>query len=77
MIPELIRFCSLTPQQARGFQLLGNLVYRSLGVLGLSRARADELAAAEQQDDDLWHVEPVDQAGELLGPTECYLEDVI
>src|SRR4030042_506387 len=53
-------------QQAGGREFLGDLVHSRFHVLGLPRASADELAAAEQEHDYLWHVEPVHEARELL-----------
>src|SRR5512137_174845 len=53
-------------QQTRSLEFLGDLVDRGLDILGLPRTRADELAATEEQHDDLRAVEPVDESGELL-----------
>src|SRR3989442_1682192 len=53
-------------QETGRFQLGRDLLDGFLDVLGLARSRADELAAPEQEDDDLRLLETVDEAGELL-----------
>src|SRR3989337_2177531 len=53
-------------QESGGLQLGRDLLHGLLDVRGLAGARADELAAAEEEDDDLRHVDPVDEPGELL-----------
>src|SRR3989442_12924752 len=61
---ELVRGGSA--EEPGRLQLARDLLDRLLDVGGLPRARADELAAPEQEDDDLRLVDPVDEAGELL-----------
>src|SRR3972149_6811205 len=53
-------------QESGGLQLGRDLLHGLLDVRGLAGACADELAAAEEEDDDLRHVDPVDEPGELL-----------
>src|SRR2546426_11806895 len=53
-------------QETGRFQLGRDLLDGFLDVLGLARSRADELAAPEQEDDDLRLVDPIDEAGEPL-----------
>src|SRR3989442_4572163 len=53
-------------EQAGGLQLLRDLLDRLLDIGRLARTGADELAAAEQEDDDFWYVDAVHEAGELL-----------
>src|SRR3990170_1308408 len=53
-------------QESGGLQLGRDLLHGLLDVRGLAGACADELAAAEEEDDDLWHVDPVDEPGKLL-----------
>src|SRR5207245_1815675 len=61
-------------EESGRFQLARDPLDRLLDVLRLARPRADELAAAEQEADDLRVVERIDQPGELLrlilGPAE-------
>ena len=45
----------------------GDLLDRTGDVLGDLGAGADHLSGAEEKDDDLGVVEPVDESGELLG----------
>src|SRR5689334_21253068 len=54
-------------QQAEGAELGRDLVDGVPGVLLLAGAGAHQLAAAEDEDDDLGVGEAVDEAGELLG----------
>src|SRR5438094_1869601 len=54
-------------QESERLELFRDLVDGALGVLGLLCARADELAGAEEQHDDLRIGHAVDEAGELLG----------
>src|SRR5271170_313848 len=54
-------------QEARALELLGDLLDGDFDVRRLARARADQLSTAEQQDHDLRHVNPADEAGELFG----------
>src|SRR3990170_4495556 len=53
-------------QESGGLQLGRDLLHGLLDVRGLAGACADELAAAEEEDDDLRHVDPVDEPGKLL-----------
>src|SRR3989442_12234989 len=53
-------------EQPGGLQLLRDLLDRLLDIRGLPVARADELAAPEQEDDHLRYVDPVHESGELL-----------
>src|SRR5207249_1706795 len=53
-------------QESGRLQLGRDLLHRFLDVGGLAGARADELAAPEQEDDDLGLLQAVDEAGELL-----------
>src|SRR6266568_6600004 len=53
-------------EETGGLKLLRDLLDRLLNVRGLPGARADELPAAEQQDDHLRLVDAVDEAGKLL-----------
>lgn len=53
-------------KEASGLQLLRDLLDRLLDILGLAGPRAHELPAAEQQDDDFRHVDPIHEPGELL-----------
>src|SRR3989454_1368539 len=53
-------------QKSGRFQLARDPLDRLLDVGGLPRTRADELAAPEQEDDDLRLVDSIDEAGELL-----------
>src|SRR5207247_1128161 len=68
---ELIFNCSGatglgSTQEARRFQLGGDLLDGLLDIRGLPGAGADELAAPEQEDDDLRFVDAVQEPGELL-----------
>src|SRR5437879_12103077 len=61
------------PREARGsvqepvrLELGRNLLDGLLDVRGLAGPRADDLAAAEHEQDDLRLVDPVHEAGELL-----------
>ncbi len=60
--------------QAGGPELRRDLVDRAGDVLRHLGAGADHLAGAEQQDDHLGVVQPVDQPGELLGLVLDFLE---
>src|SRR2546422_447582 len=53
-------------EQPGGLQLLRNLLNGLLDIRGLPGARAHELATPEQEDDHLWHVDSVHEAGELF-----------
>src|SRR5207247_2867713 len=53
-------------QESGGLQLGRDLLHSFLDVGGLASARADELPAPEQEDDDLRHVDPVHESRELL-----------
>src|SRR2546422_1960421 len=61
-------------EQPGGLQLLRNLLNGLLDIRGLPGARAHELAAPEQEDDHLWHADPVHEAGELLRVVLDFLE---
>src|SRR5207245_11743376 len=54
------------PQEASGLQFLRDLLDGLLDVLRFAGAGAHELAAAEQEDDDLRFVDPIHEARELF-----------
>src|SRR3990172_252935 len=53
-------------QEPVRLELGRDLLSGLLGVRGLAGPRADDLAAAEHEQDDLGLVDPVDEAGELF-----------
>src|SRR2546425_245095 len=53
-------------EESGGLQLLRDLLNGLLDIRGLAGPRAHELAAAEQEDDHLRHVDPIHEPGELL-----------
>src|SRR3989475_8454784 len=53
-------------QEPIRFELGRDLLDGLLDVRGLAGPRADDLAAAEHEQDDLWLVDAVHEAGELL-----------